>query len=51
MCSILVVADHRIMAETLARVLRTKGKFKVADVAESAEDAMKWLSKHEARCL
>jgi DNA-binding NarL/FixJ family response regulator len=48
MCSILVVEDHKIMAETLVRVLRTKGKFHVADVAESAEDALEWLSEREA---
>ena len=46
MCSILLVEDHKIMAETLARVLRTKGNFTVADVAESAEDALEWLSEH-----
>jgi DNA-binding NarL/FixJ family response regulator len=45
MCSILVVEDHKIMAETLVRVLRTKGNFQVADVAESAEDALEWLSE------
>jgi DNA-binding NarL/FixJ family response regulator len=44
MCSILLVEDHKIMAETLVRILRTKGNFDVADVAESAEDAMDWLS-------
>lgn len=32
------------MAETLAHLLRTKGNFNVADVAESAEDALEWLS-------
>ena len=48
MCSILLVEDHRIMAETLVRVLRTKGNFSVADVAESAEDALEWLSEQEA---
>ena len=48
MCSILVVEDHKIMAETLVHVLRTKGRFKVADVTESAEDAMEWLSEREA---
>lgn len=48
MCSILVVEDHKLMAETLVHVLRTKGRFKVADVAESAEDAMEWLSESEA---
>jgi CheY-like chemotaxis protein len=44
MCSILVVEDHKVMAETLVHILRTKGKFNVADIAESAEDAMEWLS-------
>ena len=48
MCSILLVEDHKIMAETLVRVLRTKGNFNIADVAESAEDAMEWLSEQEA---
>jgi DNA-binding NarL/FixJ family response regulator len=43
MCSILLVEDHKIMAETLVRLLRTKGNFEVADVAESAEDALDWL--------
>ena len=45
MCSILLVEDHKIMAETLAHVLRTRGNFHVADVAESAEDALEWLSE------
>jgi DNA-binding NarL/FixJ family response regulator len=44
MCSILLVEDHKTMAETLARILHTKGNFYVADVAQSAEDAMAWLS-------
>jgi DNA-binding NarL/FixJ family response regulator len=48
MCSILLVEDHKIMAETLVHILHTKGKFKVADVAESAEDAMEWLSARQA---
>jgi len=48
MCSILVVEDHKLMAETLVRVLRTKGNFRVADVAESAEAALEWLSEREA---
>lgn len=48
MCSILVVEDHKIMAETLVRVLSTKGNFQIADVAESAEDALEWLSGREA---
>lgn len=45
MCSILLVEDHKIMAETLVRVLSTRGKFKVADVAETAEEALEWLSE------
>ena len=45
MCSILLVEDHKIMAETLVRVLSTRGNFKVADVAETAEDALDWLSE------
>ena len=47
MCSILVVEDHKLMAETLVHILRTKGNFRIADVAESAEDAMEWLSERE----
>ena len=37
MCSILLVEDHKIMTESLIHILRTKGHFNVADVAESAE--------------
>jgi DNA-binding NarL/FixJ family response regulator len=48
MCTILLVEDHQIMAETLVRILRTKGNFNVADVAENAEDAMEWLAEQEA---
>lgn len=48
MRSILLVEDHKIMADTLARLLRTRGNFNVADVAESAEDALEWLSDQEA---
>ena len=44
MGSILLVEDHKIMAETLVHLLRTKGRFHVADVSESAEEAMEWLS-------
>jgi DNA-binding NarL/FixJ family response regulator len=49
MCSILLVEDHKIMAETLARILQTKGNFYLADVAESAEEAMEWLSGQPAQ--
>ena len=37
-----------MVGETLARILRTKGNFNVADVVENAEDAMAWLSEQEA---
>lgn len=47
MCSILLVEDHKVMAETLVHILRTKGKFNVADVAENAEEAMEWLSERK----
>jgi DNA-binding NarL/FixJ family response regulator len=47
MCSILLVEDHKVMAETLVHILRTKGKFYVADVAENAEEAMEWLSERK----
>jgi len=49
MCSILLVEDHKIMAEALVHILRTKGNFNVADVAESAEDALDWLSGQGAK--
>ena len=45
MCSILLVEDHKIMAEALVHVLSTRGNFKVADVAETAEEALEWLSE------
>ena len=48
MCSILLVEDHKIMAETLVHILHTKGKFSVVDVAESAEEAIEWLSECQA---
>lgn len=47
MCSILLVEDHKLMAETLVRVLQTRGSFQVASVAETAEDALEWLSESE----
>jgi DNA-binding NarL/FixJ family response regulator len=37
------------MADTLVHILHTKGNFDVADVAESAEDAMEWLSAGTAQ--
>ncbi len=43
MCRIFLVEDHKMMAEALIRVLHQKGNFKVADVAETAEDALERL--------
>jgi DNA-binding NarL/FixJ family response regulator len=43
MCSIFLVEDHKIMADALVRVLNRKGNFKVADVAENAEEALERL--------
>ena len=47
MCSILLVEDHKVMAEALVRLLKTNGNFEVADVAESAQDALDWLSERQ----
>ncbi|HSL45702.1 MAG TPA: response regulator transcription factor [Anaerolineales bacterium] len=43
MCSILLVEDHKLMADALVRVLHEKGNFKIADVAETAEEALERL--------
>lgn len=43
MCSILLVEDHKLMAEALVNVLHKRGNFKVTEVAETAEDAMERL--------
>lgn len=40
MTSILLVEDHAIFATALLRVLRERGQWEVADVAESAEQAL-----------
>jgi DNA-binding NarL/FixJ family response regulator len=37
------VEDHKMMAEALVSMLHQKGNFKVADVAETAEDALERL--------
>ena len=47
MCTILLVEDHKIMANALVRVLDRKGKFKVAEVAETAEEALEHLGKQQ----
>jgi DNA-binding NarL/FixJ family response regulator len=43
MCTILLVEDHKLMAEALVRALNQNGNFKVADVAETAEEALERL--------
>lgn len=47
MCTILLVEDHRIMAEALVRLLNRKGRFKVAEVAETAEEALERLRNRQ----
>ncbi len=47
MCKIFLVEDHKVMAEALVSVLSRKGNFQVADVAESAEDALERLPNVE----
>ena len=44
MPSILIVEDHKIVAEVLATILRRSGKFEVAGMVHSAEDALERLS-------
>jgi DNA-binding NarL/FixJ family response regulator len=43
MCRIFLVEDHKMMARALVSALNGKGNFKVADVAETAEDALERL--------
>lgn len=43
MCTIFLVEDHKVMAEALVSMLHKRGNFKVADVAETAEDALERL--------
>lgn len=43
MCKIFLVEDHKMMADALVSVLHRNGNFKVADVAETAEDALERL--------
>lgn len=42
--SILLVEDHKVMAEALTTILNKRGKFEVSDVAETAEDALESLA-------
>ena len=41
--TILLVEDHKLMAEALVNVLQKKGKFQVVGVAATAEDALERL--------
>jgi DNA-binding NarL/FixJ family response regulator len=43
--SILLVEDHKVMAEALTLVLHKRGKFNVSQVAENAEQALERLSE------
>jgi DNA-binding NarL/FixJ family response regulator len=43
--SILLVEDHKLMAETLVSALQSRGNFAVAEVAETAEEALERLSE------
>jgi len=43
MYTIFLVEDHKLMAQALVRILQQKGNFKVAEVAETAEEALERL--------
>ncbi|HVF25426.1 MAG TPA: response regulator transcription factor [Anaerolineales bacterium] len=45
MSSILIVEDHKIVAEVLANILRRNGQYEVAGVVHTAEAAMEKLSE------
>ena len=45
MPSILIVEDHKIVAEVLANILRRSGKFEVAGMVHTAEEALAQLSE------
>lgn len=47
MSTILLVEDHKLMANALVRVLQKKGDFQVADVAETAEEALSCLTNRQ----
>ena len=44
MPSILIVEDHKIVADILADILRRSGKFEVAGMVHTAKDALERLS-------
>lgn len=43
MCTIFLVEDHKMMADTLVSVLHKQGNFNVTEVAGTAEDALERL--------
>ena len=43
--SILLVEDHKLMAQSLVSLLHSQGNFAVADVAQTAEEALERLSE------
>ena len=45
MSSILIVEDHKIVAEVLANILRRSGQYEVAGVVHTAEAALERLSE------
>jgi DNA-binding NarL/FixJ family response regulator len=47
MCRIFLVEDHKLMADALVSILHRKGNFQVADVAETAEEALERLPNAE----
>jgi|SRR5215207_2822890 len=47
MPSILIVEDHKIVAEVLANILRRSGQYEVASVVHTAEEALERLSNQD----
>lgn len=45
--SILLVEDHKVMAEALTNILHKRGNFEISEVAENADDAMVCLSQRQ----
>lgn len=47
MASILIVEDHKIVANVLASILHRSGKFAVAGIVHTAEEALERLSNQD----
>jgi DNA-binding NarL/FixJ family response regulator len=45
--SILLVEDHKVMAEALTNILNKRGNFEVSEVAATAEDALECLAERK----